>query len=69
MGARLPSMWCVPDWLNPCRGGVGMTYHPANRWSADGGLRAASRGQEFIADIEGRVDAAVWLIRLFEVAS
>jgi len=56
----------VPDWLNPKRGGVGMTYHPLSRWNDDGTVIAASRGQEFVADIAGRRDAIDWLRRLFE---
>lgn len=66
--ARLPSTWHVPDWLNPCLGGVGMTYHPLNRWDLNGVLRAASRGQEFIADIGERADAIGWVKQLFEEA-
>ena len=60
------SRWSIPDWLNPERGGVGMTYHPPNRWSADGTVRAAARGQEFVANTNGRADAIQWLRNLFE---
>ncbi len=28
-GARSPSLWNVPPWLDPTCGGVGMSYHPA----------------------------------------
>jgi len=63
--SRLPSIWRVPDWLDPTLGGVGMTYHPAQRWRGDGTLTAAARGQEFIADIHDRPDAADWLRMLF----
>ena len=52
-GERLKSVWAVPDWLNPLRGGCGMTYHPLTRWGPDGALLAASRGQEFVAQPEG----------------
>jgi len=65
-GADRISLWHVPDWLNPKRGGVGMTYHPLSRWNDDGTVIAASRGQEFVADIAGRRDAIDWLRRLFE---
>ena len=63
--SALPSLWQVPDWLNPSRGGVGMTYHPPERFGADGTLRSAARGQEFVADIAGRPDAMKWLRDLF----
>lgn len=59
-GAR-PSLWSVPDWLNPRAGGVGMSYHGAGeRWSP-GRCRVVSRGQEFVADIGERADARAWL--------
>lgn len=61
-----PSVWSVPDWLNPVRGGVGMTYHRDRSWSPDGRVTCAGRGQEFVADIAGRTDALLWLSRLFE---
>lgn len=43
-----------------------MSYHPASRWLGHGRLRAAARGQEFVADVTGRADALVWLRRLLE---
>jgi hypothetical protein len=61
-----PSTWSVPDWLNPTRGGVGMTYHPAPSWRADGTVMCAGRGQEFVTEIADRSDALRWLERLFE---
>jgi len=61
-----PSVWSMPDWLNPIRGGVGMTYHGDHSWSPDGTMTCASRGQEFVADIARRTDALLWLNRLFE---
>ncbi|MGY6552563.1 MAG: Nmad3 family putative nucleotide modification protein [Erythrobacter sp.] len=60
-GSALPSIWQVPKWLDPLAGGVGMTYHPAARWLGDGRLKSAARGQEFVADISGRQDAARWI--------
>lgn len=63
--ASRPSIWSVPDWLNVTRGGVGMTYHPSQRWSSSGTLEAAARGQEFVADITNRADALAWLDQLF----
>ena len=63
-----PSHWDVPDWLNPTRGGVGMSYNPDSRWSKAGTLKAAARGQEFVAEITGRRDALDWLNGLFDDA-
>ncbi|EPH0302014.1 MULTISPECIES: DUF6012 family protein [Pseudomonas aeruginosa group] len=63
--APRPSIWSVPDWLNPTRGGVGLTYHPSQRWSSSRTLEAAARGQEFVADITNRADALAWLDQLF----
>jgi Nucleotide modification associated domain 3 len=59
------SIWSVPDWLNPVRGGVGMTFHPDNRWNADGTVAVTSPGQEFVSVTGGRSDAMRWLNRLF----
>lgn len=61
-----PSRWTVPDWLNPRRGGTGMSYHKSERFGEDGTLRAAARGQEFVADVTGRADAVGWLRELVE---
>lgn len=61
-----PSVWSVPDWLNPARGGVGMTYHKADSWNPNGVVTCAGRGQEFVAEIAKRTDALVWLSRLFD---
>lgn len=61
-----PSIWSVPDWLNPARGGVGMTYHTEYRWKLDGTVTCAGRGQEFVAEITGRSDALLWVSSLFE---
>ena len=60
-----PSSWTAPAWLNPHTGGTGLTYHPDTRWSTDGTLRAAARGQEFVADLGDRTDALDWLAHLF----
>ena len=62
--ARMPSVWEVPDWLNPAVGGTGMTYHPAWRWT-ERQVRAAARGQEFVADVGDSEEALAWLERLF----
>lgn len=62
-GSPMPSLWAVPPWLDPLRGGTGLTYHPAERWNPDGTLRSAARGQEFVADVGNRQDAVDWLLR------
>ncbi|MDE0349196.1 MAG: hypothetical protein OXM56_05770 [Gammaproteobacteria bacterium] len=59
--SRGVSTWNVPAWLDPSRGGTGMTYHPPARWLGDGTLRAAPRGQEFVAHVGTRRDALEWL--------
>ena len=53
-----PTTWCRPDWLKP----GGLSYHddPA-RWLGGGRLRAASRGQEFVADVGRRTTPRRWL--------
>jgi hypothetical protein len=56
-----PSTWRVPDWLNPRRGGSGMTYHPPHRWGEDGTLRSAARGQEFVTELAEGGSAFEWL--------
>lgn len=63
-GSTKPSLWAVPPWLDPLRGGTGLTYHPTERWNRDGTLRSAARGQEFVADIGDRQDAIDWLLRV-----
>jgi hypothetical protein len=64
-GSATPSMWAVPPWLDPISGGVGMTYNPSNRWLGNGCVMVAARGQEFVADTGGRIDARDWLLSLF----
>lgn len=66
IGGRLPSIWAVPNWLDPMSGGVGMSYHPPERWLGDGRLKSAARGQEFVANVAGREDAARWIANLLE---
>lgn len=57
-----PSLWSVPAWLDPTRGGVGMSYHgDRGRWSA-GRCRIVARGQEFVAEVGDRSDARDWLL-------
>jgi hypothetical protein len=62
--STLPSLWAVPSWLDPLRGGTGMTYHPTERWNYEGTLRSAARGQEFVADAGDRQDAVDWLLQV-----
>lgn len=57
-----PSLWAIPPWLDPLRGGTGMSYHPPERWYPGGTLRSAARGQEFVADVASRLDAIDWLL-------
>lgn len=66
LASRLPSTWAVPAWLDAAAGGVGMTYHPQDRWLGQGRLKSAARGQEFVADITGRNDAEHWLADMLE---
>ena len=47
----------MPGWLRA----AGLSYHGrADRWRGDG-LRAVSRGQEFVTDIDGNAEAQAWL--------
>jgi hypothetical protein len=62
------SHWNVPAWLNPKIGGVGMTFHPDARWDESGTCIAASRGQEFVAQIGERTDARKWISNLMETS-
>jgi len=55
-----PSRWAVPAWLDPTRGGTGMSCNPPSRWN-DGQVTTAPRGQEFVADIGDRGDALDWI--------
>lgn len=68
------SHWAVPDWLNPKRGGVGMSWSckpESNRWHRDGYLRVGP-GQEFIANLgqseELNEKAGAWLQEMFSAA-
>lgn len=45
-----------------------MSYHPPERWSDNGQLHCAARGQEFVANIEDRTDAVSWLVQLFDIS-
>lgn len=64
----LTSVWNVPNWLNPKRGGVGMTYHSKpERWGQTT-VQTVARGQEFVASVAGRLDALEWLEALFQAA-
>jgi hypothetical protein len=52
------SVWTVPAWLKA----TALTYHTSPvRWTNDQVLRAASRGQEFVADIGDQVPPREWL--------
>ena len=56
-----PASWQVPPWLDPTCGGTGMTYHPPARWLGGGRLKAAGRGQEFVAQVENQPAAISWV--------
>lgn len=60
-GSIRPSTWRVPDWLNPKRGGSGMTFHPLSRWENDGTVRSAARGQEFVATPRPQESVFEWI--------
>jgi putative DNA base modification enzyme with NMAD domain len=64
-GAKL-STWRAPDWLNPRRGGSGMTYHPSRRWGEDGTVQSAARGQEFVTVPQNDGNAIEWLTALLQ---
>jgi hypothetical protein len=55
-----------PSWLDPGRGGTGMTYHPPTRWNRDGTVQSAARGQEFVADMGDRADAIAWILQVLK---
>lgn len=58
------SLWHVPRWLHPRSGGCGLSYHGEHRWQSGGQLLAASRGQEFVADIGRRRKPLHWFAEL-----
>ena len=43
-----------------------MTYHPPERWSADGTVQGAARGQEFVAAPAPDSDATEWISALLQ---
>ena len=66
-GERPPGTWKMPDWLNPNKGGKGLTFHADRKWQLNT-LENAPRAQELIADphpdrVEEMHD---WLRRLFD---
>ena len=65
-GSRGPATWRVPTWLDPTQGGTGMTYHPPTRWLGKARLKAAGRGQEFVAQAQDRADALEWVCGLLK---
>ena len=64
-----PSLWVVPDWLNPHTGGKGMSYHPPSRWSPTGTVQCVARGQEFVACPANPGHAVAWVNQILEAAS
>ena len=65
--SRLPSVWRIPQWLNPNDGGTGLSCHPIQRFEGSL-LRSAPRGQEFVADIGNRPAAIAWIADTLERA-
>lgn len=56
--AGQPTLWRVPAWLTHGN----LTYHQRpERWLGDGLLRAAPRGQEFVAHVGDLPAAQAWL--------
>ncbi|MGO1542003.1 MAG: hypothetical protein ACTHXB_10310 [Luteimonas sp.] len=59
------SVWTLPDWFHPGEGRSALTYHAnPDRWRRIGEhceLRSVAKGQEFVLDTAGRVDARAWL--------
>ena len=52
------SYWRVPPWLKQ----TGLTYHgKGERWGDDNTLKVVGRGQEFVTDITGNLEANAWL--------
>lgn len=61
------SIWHVPDWLHPGRGGVGMTGQSESGWLEGNLLRTKSPGQEYVAQIsQADIAAFHWLRQLFQ---
>lgn len=55
------SLWRVPSWLRK----AGLSYHgKQSRWSNDDTLQVVGRGQEFVSDITGNIEANVWLDKI-----
>jgi hypothetical protein len=42
-----------------------MTYHPRHRWSSEGTLKSAGRGQEFVSVVGDDGAALDWLRQIF----
>lgn len=66
-GADRPSLWSLPLHLHPC-GRPALSYHVnADRWSRDGDrahLRVASRGQEFVLDLDRYPETMNWVAEI-----
>lgn len=67
-GNMRPSLWRVPDWLNPKQGGSGMTFHSLDRWEKEGTVRSAARGQEFVAAPPQQESVFEWINGLLHEA-
>lgn len=67
-GVKNQTCWRLPNWLFPLDGLPKLSYNTnLDRWSSDGNycyLESAARGQEFVMDITGMMDAEEWVSRL-----
>ena len=62
------SKWICPQWLNPKRGGCGMSYHKnLNRWK-ENTVDIVGRGQEFVAKPKNDKECKKWLMSIFQSA-
>ena len=63
--APSPTLWELPAWFFPCESRLALTYHgKMDRWQRKEEnvlLKSASRGQEFILQIEHYPEAKSWL--------
>lgn len=60
-----PSLWKVPNWINPNHGGSGLSYHSNLRRWGEETLQTVGRGQEFVSNPERDPNFILWLNKLF----
>lgn len=57
------SIWKVPSWLKR----AGLSYHgKQSRWGDDDTLQVVGRGQEFVTDVTGNMEANAWLNKILK---